>query len=98
LNSEHLLRGVAAGIVGIVLASALARLACGERTIYLFAGLAGGVLGGILAQQVFHEPGVSRSLSMVTCEAVVMTAALAAVATTVPAAFAARGRVLSRTH
>jgi len=34
---------------------------------------------------------------MVMCEAVVMTAALAAVATTVPSSFAARGRVPART-
>jgi len=97
LTNAHLLRGVAAGVVGFVLAGALARLVSGDRTIYKLAGLAGGVLGGILAQSLLYEPGSARSVSMVMCEAVVMTAALAAVATTVPSSFAARGRVPART-
>ena len=84
-------------IVSAILAAALAKVVAREASFYKLAGLAGGLLGGILAQQFLHDPGASRSLNMVLGEAVVMVAALAAVATTLPAAAPRRTRVLTRT-
>ena len=56
LTNAHLLRGVAAGVVGFVLAGALARLVSGDRTIYKLAGLAGGVLGGSSPSRYCRSP------------------------------------------
>ena len=96
MTSQHLLRGVAGAIVGIALAAILARLVDGDRTVYKLAGLAGGLLAGILAQQFFDDPDPTRATALSVCEALVTTGALAAVATTVPALLAPRSRARSR--
>jgi len=67
------------------------------RNAAALAGLAGGLLGGILAQQLLFLPGQTRNVRMVLFESVVTTSALAAVATTASPAFAGRRRLPART-
>ena len=90
VTSANLLRGISAAIPGVVLGAAVARLVSGERSIYMLAGLAGGLLGGIIAHALLFEPGQTRGISMVLFETVITMAALAAVATTASPAFAGR--------
>lgn len=97
VESAALLRGISAAIPGVVLGAAVARLVSGERSIYMLAGLAGGLLGGILAQAILFEPGQTRGVSMVLFETVVTVGALAAVATTAPPVLAGRRRAAART-
>jgi len=96
VTSPELLRGISAAIPGIVLGLAVARLVSGERSIYMLAGLAGGLVGGILAHTLLFEPGQTRGVGMVLFETVVTVAALAAVATTAPPALTGRRRVAAR--
>jgi hypothetical protein len=93
VTNAELLRGISAAIPGVVLGAAVARLVSGERSIYMLAGLAGGLLGGIVAHALLFEPGTTRGIGMVLFETVVTMAALAAVATTASPAFAGRRRL-----
>jgi TIR domain len=97
LGGENMLHGISTAIAGAVLAAALAKLVSVEPSIYRLAGLAGGLLGGILAQQWFFDPHSTQATGMVVCEAIVTMIALAAVATPPSTAFAGRPRSLSKT-
>ena len=95
IASEHLLRAITMAIAGIALAAIVARLVEGQRSIYMLAGLAGGLLAGILAERLFGG-GAGRSGGMVVFEVLVVTGAITAVATTAAADFAGRAGGLGR--
>ncbi|MEY2442274.1 MAG: hypothetical protein QOJ46_1700 [bacterium] len=91
--SEELLRAIAAALPAVVVGAAVARVVSGQRSIYMLAGLAGGLVGGILAQSIIGDSGPPRGVSKVLFETIVAMAALAAVATTASPAFAGRRRL-----
>ena len=90
--SEDLLRGIAAAAPGALVGAALARIVAGPRSAYVLAGLAGGLVGGVLAQAILGDTGQTRGVSKVLFETIVAMGALAAVATTTSPARAARGQ------
>jgi hypothetical protein len=91
--SEELLRAVAAALPAVVVGAAVARVVSGQRSIYMLAGLAGGLVGGILAQSIIGDTGPPRGIAKVLFETVVAMAAVAAVATTASPSFAGRRRL-----
>jgi hypothetical protein len=90
VTSEELLRAVATALPGVVLGVAVARVVGAQRSIYMLAGLAGGLVGGILAQSIVGDTGQTRGVAKVLIETLFMVGAIAAVATTASLAFAGR--------
>jgi hypothetical protein len=93
LASEELLRAVAAALPAVFVGAVVARVVSGQRSIYMLAGLAGGLVGGILAQSLIGDTGQTKGIGKVLFETVIAMGAIAAVATAAPPALAGRRRL-----
>ena len=80
VHDNSLRHGLSTAVTGAVLGVAIARLMAGDRTAYAFAGLVGGLLGGVLAIALgAPRPGEPEGAMFLLIEAIVLFGAVAAV-------------------